>query len=394
MKIGQVLRSECRYKLISADIPSVLRKLENIPIQVREIEFIDPLTVHLSVSGNDASSMESTCAGISAELHLLRKTGPGEFLKTLRKRPVLVICMIWILILSVFLPSRILFIRVEGNCISSTKKILEIARGEGVYFGASRKAVRSERVKNALLEKLDTLDWVGVNTNGMVTVISVKETNQSDRVEVQWPIQSLIASADGVITHITSTQGTVLCVKDQVVTKGQVLISGYEDMGLVVRAGQAKGEIYANTNRKIVAVSPLPSQNRGKICGTKIRYNLIIGKKQIKLFKDSGISDTGCGKLYTKKTILLPGGFSLPITFIREEIITYEETVPTCVEDISPKLSQIAEMYLLDEMIAGKVLHRTRSYMAAEEGLVFEGNYICSEMIARTKNEEIIDYDR
>ena len=89
-------------------------------------------------------------------------------------RPVLLAGLGILFLLAMYLPSRVLFIRVEGNMQIPDRQILAAAEECGIRFGASRREVRSEKVKNALLSSVPQLQWAGVNTAGCVATISVR----------------------------------------------------------------------------------------------------------------------------------------------------------------------------------------------------------------------------
>ena len=83
----------------------------------------------------------------------------------------MVIGLCLLLLLVCILPTRVLFMRVEGNESIPENLILEAAEDCGIRFGASRSAVRSEKVKNGILSRISELQWVGVNTKGCIAVI-------------------------------------------------------------------------------------------------------------------------------------------------------------------------------------------------------------------------------
>ena len=67
-------------------------------------------------------------------------------------------------------------------------------------------------------------------------------------------VGSIVASRDGVITSITTTKGTPLCKAGQAVKAGQILISGYTDCGISIRADPAEGEVFAETYREMMTL--------------------------------------------------------------------------------------------------------------------------------------------
>jgi hypothetical protein len=173
----------------------------------------------------------------------------------------------------------------------------------------------------------------------------------------------------------------------QAVTRGQVLISGYTDCGIIIQATQAKGEVYAATNRSFAAVSPLNWQSQETKISTQKKYSVIIGKKRINFYKGSGISDATCDKMYEESYITLPGGFQLPVIIVTETIVCYDETGVTLQE---PNLQSFAQRYLQMQMIAGTVTSGQEDGWTEDGIYRFQGNYACTEMIGQVRSEETV----
>jgi hypothetical protein len=88
----------------------------------------------------------------------------------------------------------------------------------------------------------------------------------------------------------------------------------------------AQAKIYGETERKISAITPASVVTRTKEVRRECKYGLIFGKKQINFFKDSGIPDTSCVKMYEKRYLSFPGGFVLPVAWVRYTYIYYPFT--------------------------------------------------------------------
>jgi hypothetical protein len=241
------------------------------------------------------------------------------------------------------------------------------------------------------LEALPQLQWAGINTNGCVATITVRERQEPEKPQVKTGVSSIVAACDGVVLSCTATKGNLVCKPGQAVKAGQTLISGYTDCGLSLRATQATGEIYARTQRKLSAVCL--STCTKKEVQTRIvkKYSLIVGKKRINLSKDSGILDTSCDKMYVEDFITLPGGFQLPVSIVTETWIIYECVDITQEEDaLIKQLSDFARSQLKKSMIAGEILSANEETLAANGYYRLEGQYACREMIGRVQEEEII----
>ena len=269
---------------------------------------------------------------------------------------------------------------------------MEIADACGIRFGASRRKVRSEAMKNALLDGLPELQWAGINTNGCSAIISVREREEKTVATHDEGICSLVAVRDGIIQSGTASAGTLLCLPGQAVKAGDVLISAYTDCGISVRVQKAKGEIFAMTVRPLTVISPISFVKKGSTSKEIKKYSIQIGKKRINLSKDSGISYTTCDKIYEEYALTLPGGFQLPLS-LSVETWYYRDIEENLMDiDTAGELSsQTAKGYLAENMISGKILDAVHS--EANDGKIYrlEGIYLCSEMIARERNEEIME---
>ena len=387
MSIWNSLAGMQVLRLISADPEGALAALQKTGITLLDMKMIDPLTWEFTVHRSDVKIIENTTNRRGDTLTHIRSIGIFWTLLRLRKRPVLLLGMLCLLVLSCYVPSRVFFVQVEGNVTVPSRYIAQQAQSCGIFFGASRKTVRSEQVKNQLLSQMPQLQWAGVNTAGCVAVITVQERNTEEMTEEKSKVSSIVAVRDGIIAEMTVLRGNGLCNPGQAVKAGQVLISGYTNCGLCIQATQAEGEIMAYTQRRLSAVYPENRVFRGRITGTEEKISLIIGKKQINFSKCSGISGGSCAKIYEQKYMTLPGGFVLPVSVIRERI-TYYETSVGAEDDGEQCLRDFARNYVCRQTIAGKI-ENAQVFVSASDGLFrLEGIYGCLENIGVVRVEE------
>lgn len=277
------------------------------------------------------------------------------------------------------------------------QKILDQVRLCGIRFGALRRSIRNEQVKNRLLQQIPQLQWVGVNTYGCRAVISVKERAVEDVPEQQEnAVCSIVAARDGVIESCTVTKGDARCIPGQAVKAGDVLISGFMDCGLCVKATRAEGEVFAQTMHQITAVTPLNFAEKGSVLRIERKFSVCIGKKRIFFYKDSGISGTVCDKMYKEYWLTLPGGYRLPVKWITEEYHVRDlNAAGVSASDPIATASYGAKAYLLERMISGKILGQFQTEEITDELCLLRSIYICTEMIGRVHNEEFItDYGK
>lgn len=383
-------------EITSADCISLLNALNNAKIKLENVSYQSELMIHITVSKNDYDEVIKLCTKYGASVNTIGKTGIYWHIISIYKRPILIVFMITIFVLSIFLPSRILFITVEGNDTIPSNQIIEAAERCGLKFGASRRRVRSEKMKNALLFALPDLQWAGINTSGCSAVISVKEkTTQDITDEGNTQVCNIIASRDGVIRSCTVYQGNCICYVGQAVKEGQILVSGYVDCGLLTKATQAKAEINALTFREIEVITPAPVAVREKIHEERTIYRIRIGKNIINLSKDSGNLDDTCGKIYEEKYVRLPGGFQLPLSFIKQTVFNYSE-----IKKYSFDLNQNNWMvdfttdYLKNMMVAGNIISQDIQLDKTNELCYLYGKFTCIEKIGQVSVEQMMIGDK
>lgn len=378
-------------KITSAAPADMLTLINASDIVLFDIVQTGDLTVTGSIYKSDYKRLCKLLINRGEKLEILQRRGVYWTAAGLRRRPVLLIGLTVYLILVLYLPTRVFFVRVEGNQTIPTQKILEDAEKCGIYFGALRRDVRSEKVKNALLAEVPQLQWAGVNTVGCVAVISVQERSVASDNEQTNGVSSIVAKCDGVIRELTVLRGNALCKVGQAVKAGQVLVSGYTDCGITIQATNAQAEVYAQTRHVFDTVTPVCYETRGASSGKETRYRLQLGKKVINLFKDSGISDTSCVKIYKKHYLMLPGGFQLPVALVQEDLLYYNNEVVSAgeSEDFS-WLENQSKNYLLEHMLAGEILNADLVTEHREDVVYQYGDYACLEMIGQVRSEEII----
>jgi len=387
MSLWKSLAGMVQIRLTSADPEGALAQIARTGISIFDVEKTDDLTWQFTVSRTDEKNVQKIAYKRGDTIASVSRFGLFESLLRLRKRLVLICGLLILAMLSTWVPSRVLFVQVEGNKNIPSRLIADKVICCGIHFGASRKEVRSERVKNQLLSQMPELQWAGVNTVGCVAVISVRERCENERQDDDPAVSSIVAARDGIIAEMTALNGNVLCKPGQAVKAGQVLVSGYTDCGICIRATRAKGEILAHTQHRLSAVFPEERAVRGKMIRTEEKFSVIIGKKQINFSKYSGISGASCAKIYEQIYMTLPGGFVLPVSFVREQI-TYYETTDAAEEDTESSLRYFARKYVTKQTLAGKI-ENEQIYISSAEGLSrLEGIFGCLEQIGVERAEE------
>lgn len=391
MNIWHSLEGMYRIKILSPSILDIISAAAGSNIRLYNLTIIDDLHAECSIIRRDYKQLSILLLKKGATIEWCSKQGIFWSVNKVLLRPILLFGLLFILFLDLYIPTKILFVQVVGNRAVPTETILDAAEQNGVRFGAVRKDLRSEKIKNALLGAIPELQWVGVNTAGCVATISVEEGMIEKKEEQSELPSSIVANVDGIIRQITVTSGEPLCKVGQAVKKGQILVSGYTDLGLMIRLADAEAEILADTQREIQTIYPLSYIEREVKQQTKTRYSIILGKNIIKLYNDSGISDATCVKMYRVRRLRLPGGFCMPFGVAAETLNDYsvkdsQQNDPATLTWLESHMLQ----YLNKHMVAGSVRLSEFSGKFMDGYYQLNGKFHCTEMIGNKRIEEIL----
>ena len=385
MSIWSSLSGLYQVEIVSAATQSLIDAANADGIRLYHIVPIDDLRSRCEVLRRDFDEFKSISEGKGASIQIVAEYGIYWAINKLLKRPVLLFGILILFFLEMYVPTRVFFIKVTGNDRVTTSRILDAAERVGVGFGASRQLIRSEKIKNALLSEIPELQWAGVNTYGCVAVISVCERSNASGIQTITSADGIVADRDGIIQELTVTSGVPLCKVGQAVKKGQMLVSSYQDLGIVIKATNVEAEIRAQTQRIIRAFTPVEYMRRGTEFRKETRYSIILGKNIIKLYNGSGISDTTCVKMYETIYLQLPGRFYLPLAFVREELYYTDCNISELLELESYSwFEQSVQDYVVQQMIAGSVLQSEHSIEIQQHCASIYGKYFCSEMIGKS----------
>ena len=381
-------------EITSAAVPDLLNTINKRGYCLRNIRYLDDLRIQADIAGSDYFELYKLIESRGGSFRIFGNRGVYFIIQKAIRRPVMFIgCFLWLFLL-MYLPTRVLFVYVDGNSTVDSARIIDSAEKSGIRFGASRRYVRSEKVKNKLLAEIDSLQWAGVNTYGCVAVISVKERALPKSDSQKHMFNSIVAAHDGIISQVTVTSGNILCKVGQAVRQGQILASGFTDCGLSVKAERANAEIMAFTNHHISAVTPTIGIKRGSMNEKRIQYSVQIGKNIIKLSNNSSIPDSECVKIYKQNYLTLPGGFELPVSLITEQICKYDDPqISLSDTNEFAWMKDSAESYLLKNMVAGKILHSSVELISYDGLCRLNSAYACNEMIGQVRVEKIGEYN-
>lgn len=316
-----------------------------------------------------------------------------QFGGLMRRLPFL-LALLFTILLSQWLSARVWFFSVEGNAAVPDGMILRAVAECGIAPGTRGKDIVPQTIKDHVLAEIPQLSWLTVRQSGCFATVVVREKEFPSKQENRRELCNIEAVRPGIVEEITVLDGSARCNIGDTVNTGDVLISAYIDLETGARVTGAAGEVFARTWREATAVTPsvfMEKQYTGK--EVTVRY-LCIGKKQIKLSRDSGISDATCDKITETSALILPGGLNLPLVLVTETYRDYDSASTCRSEDAAKEgLISFSRNLTSGAMVAGQILREDYTCTNAGDVFVLRADFECRELIGKKVKAEIYKED-
>ena len=350
------LRGTVRLRVTGACPEDILTGLAAAGVRFRDYRREDDLTACLTVPGEALREARRIGTKTMCQIEVVETSG---MLPTLQAMGWRLLLPVWLGLLTVFvfwLQGHTLFFRVSGNTTIPDQVILETLESCGVGFFTPMDSIDLNLLKNRMLSQLPNLRFVTVNTHGGVAEVIVREREEKPVISGSAAPANILAAKDGLITSVTVTGGTPEVRPGDLVTKGEVLVSGVTNLDKTVMVTRAEGEVYARTWNPVEAVLP-EEMTYKQATGRETRvFAVTFGKKQINFYKTSGISYGNYDKMTTVKPLTLPGGYTLPVSLTVTVFREYTQRAqPMESESAEALLEMCVREQLLGGMTAGSI---------------------------------------
>lgn len=255
-------------------------------------------------------------------------------------------------------------IDVVGNTRLTDEEVLAVLEKEGVFEGAYIGAIDPLSVANRCAMKRDEIAWMSVNIVGNCVEAVVLEHSDKEVEEKDKMPSNIVATKSGIVRRIELESGVAVVKEGSVVSEGQLLISGVNQLRNESYIYQpAKGQVFVETINEITVEQSLLYEKKvysGKILGAT---TYIFFTKSKKFTEDYGNFPPTYATIEMKERVMLFGKIPLPIWIVREEYypFTLEEIT---LSEKEAKAMALAEAWLT--LSEGELV-------AVEESYAFEG---------------------
>ena len=391
------LQGYADVEICGAATAEALNRLTMASVAFWNTQWVDPLTVRIRILQKDQNKADYAIQSALCDGKVIMNAGIKQSLGGLNGRWVLLFLLTVSVLGTLLIPQFVLFYEVEGNALIPDEQILQALRDLNIKFGTFGPDIDPRWIKNQLLNQIPELEWVTVTQNGCRAKVIVRERLQTPETESKKGFSNMIAAHGGIITGQSVLSGQAVRQVGDTVEEGDLLISGVVDLERVFALEPAIGEVFARTWRTSRTVIPASFTMQQESDDDFLCVWLIVGRKRIKIFGNSGISHGSCDKMKTKIEWTLPDDLKVPVSLeverfgcyaTEKEVLSEEEAMQILTDYVHRTVSQ--------EMQAGQILNSTCFLKQRQECYELTASLECHEMIARTirakwNNEEVLN---
>ena len=295
---------------------------------------------------------------------------------------------IWLgIMISVFLlyisSNTVWDIRVSGNDYVSDKDIINLLSMSGIKEGCFINKGVLENAYNEILIREPRIAWISVNYDGTVANVEIDETNiVPDRIDRDGNV-NLIAACDGIVKRTDVFDGRAEVIKDETVTKGQLLISSFTESrktGVFMRC--ARGNVWALTVHNY-EISVKRSKVKREICDSGNVNSIVVLGRRIPAYirNETNVKNMETDVFSEKYSMF--GVYPMPFRIETKAFNTYLLKDTTITEDEAKAEAEKELKYRIDkDLHDAEVVKREERVMETDDEFIFIYELSCFENIA------------
>ncbi|SDW14344.1 similar to stage IV sporulation protein [Marininema mesophilum] len=198
-------------------------------LHLSKILWVDDQRICLTIPVADFYRLRPFLRSTKTRVRIRNKVGLPFWIARVKRRHFFLWGMGLFIAIIIFLSSLVWSVEVEGNEIVPTREILSSLQQEGVYVGQMKSQIpKISHLQHHLMEKIPRLSWVGFRIEGTRAILTVVEKKRITEEEQKGEHRrvNLVAKRSGMVTDIQVERGHPLVDVNDIVKKGQLIVSG------------------------------------------------------------------------------------------------------------------------------------------------------------------------
>ncbi|MDO4300176.1 MAG: sporulation protein YqfD [Clostridia bacterium] len=276
------------YVIISIkgyNIEKLINKAVQSEISIYSIEK-NGNTAKITISPKHFKSFTKLTRKYKCRTKIVNKNGIFRLLLFFRFNLLYFIGLMLSILLVYILTQRIWIIDISGNSQLDKHSILTSCSDDGLYVGCNKNTLDCKKVAENLKLKYKNISWINISLKGASVHIKLSEDKLNTITAITNEPYNIVAAVDCQIASIITNKGTPQVKKNDIVKKGDVLISArLQPSGIeenpVTDIVSAKGNIRGIVKRTYSFTIPYNAKEKQYTNKAKTQYTIKFFNKAI-----------------------------------------------------------------------------------------------------------------
>jgi len=265
-------------------------------VVVKNIKKVNITTIILEVRLSDYGGISKVAKRTNTKVKIIGRSGVSFFLLKLKSRAALLLGVVLFISIIYYLSTFVWNIEINTENYISPYELRSQIKGFGIRPGLSKKDIDVYALENKITRNNDEIMWVKARIDGVKLKVDVVERQSPPIITSNQTPCNLIASKDGIVSRVFTTEGTAIVTSGQVIQKGDILVKGEQGKEGSVYPVHAEGEVIARTFYEGIKEVPLNKITKVKTGNSISNLYIKIANKKIYL-KNSIIPYTNYDKI-------------------------------------------------------------------------------------------------
>ncbi len=226
-KFFKFLKGYVIIEVSGSDIERFLNICVRRDIDVSDVKHHSDGTTVLCISVHDFILLRPVAYKTKTKIKIIERHGAFELKRLYGKRYALYIGALIMVLFFIITAQFVWVVKIDGIYESDMNQIVQILEENGVKPGAFKGSLPEiSKIKNALINKTDTVAWAWVYIEGACARVEIYEKRlKSQTVDKSEPC-NIVAASDAFIRRVDVRKGYKAIVNETPVSAGDILISG------------------------------------------------------------------------------------------------------------------------------------------------------------------------
>lgn len=217
----------------------------NVPI--KKIVKVDVSTLKLTIGLKNYKQIEEIAKRTGTKIKIIDRRGRSFIFLAIKRRTTLVIGMVIFVGVIYYLSTFIWAINITGDHFLSPYEIRLELKNLGVRPGINKKDLDVYNIEQKMVKNNENIMWIKIRIQGSILIVSTAERQSPPEIIEESNPCNLIAKKDGVVVRVYTKAGTSVVKKDDIIKKGDILVSGEQGKEGAIYPVHASGSVIGTT---------------------------------------------------------------------------------------------------------------------------------------------------